>query len=463
MDVPRRVGVVASTSSCGPSATITWKSGERIKRVMVDAGGGALAVYALHDTELGVDCSFRQMLDTSWRCVPASETLGFADAGCTEPVVLHRGDKCGVDRHYASALGGTYTCGGTRLIEAVYETDGTAPLPEGTPVYRGSPASCSEQTVYTGMLVSRAHQLENGALAGGTLTALPAASGVVVEVVDGDDGSRGVVGLRDEPRDLPCDTGMSYDLATRQCVPTPYAVDYEEFFSDAGCTRRVARGGACASDIHAVFVPDATCGQFDLRAVEAPTQLDALYVQKDGACIFDATTSGDWLPVGDVIAEGTFGVTHDAELGSSRIVAAYEVTSGGEAIAFHGFIDTDYDAGCQPVRTADGRLRCVPFAELDETTFSDPGCTEVLVESYAPKEACGEFVGASFVATSNSGCERSIGPIREVLDFEARATVYRRDADGACAAVTPDSRFRYARIGDEVSPSEFVEIASTIN
>ena len=35
--------------------------------------------------------------------------------------VLHRGDECGVDRHYASALGGTYTCGGTRLIEAVYE------------------------------------------------------------------------------------------------------------------------------------------------------------------------------------------------------------------------------------------------------------------------------------------------------------------------------------------------------
>lgn len=458
------VVVAVGAASCTESVEITWRSGSRLERSMLDAGEGAVAFVSMRDTVMNVDCGFRELTDGTWRCLPSTAELAYADAACTERVLLQHGNGCGpVEAPYALELGDADGCGLPHVV-ALYEAEGD-PLPEGTAVFRSLGGEC--EALDGPSVVTRARKAEMAAFARGDRKTIPGESGVVVEIVDGEDGSRFVVGLRDEKRDVRCEPdyvitgGFDHD----SCVPTPWALALNSYaFADFECSQRAVPLPTCGGELDAIvaYDEDECGGEFVLHEAGPTVDLEQPFVMSGGVCTFGSHAPQRWGTVGGVAAPGTFGTVAAHDVGSGRVVARYIGTTNGETALFTSFVDTEFDERCSPARMSDGVLRCISMFTYG-TVFADAACTVPLFSYARAKEGCEPFTTPRHVVTETGGCGRNVASAREVLEFETLAKVHHRGPDGACTALTPDPDDVFARLSDELPPSAFVKIESVTN
>ncbi len=81
------------------------QSGARLKvNYYAGSDGSKLPVLNMHDSQLGVDCSFQTATDGTTRCLPSGLSVSswYADSGCTQPVgCLVSGAGCATAPKYA--------------------------------------------------------------------------------------------------------------------------------------------------------------------------------------------------------------------------------------------------------------------------------------------------------------------------------------------------------------------------
>jgi len=73
-----------------PIESALYESGIRIKAKVYKTADGAVSFAGWHDTELDVDCSFKEAHDGKYRCVPPILITAyfFKDSACSEPVFV---------------------------------------------------------------------------------------------------------------------------------------------------------------------------------------------------------------------------------------------------------------------------------------------------------------------------------------------------------------------------------------
>lgn len=121
----------------------TQRSGERIKARWLVGADGSRQFVGWYDSELDVECSYVLAEDGQTRCVPVGPSTGsilmlYSDAGCTSQVVGIESVCYSSAPKYAISVEGAVcpvTSGALRL--------GAEIDPAATPVYDGSPGSCS--------------------------------------------------------------------------------------------------------------------------------------------------------------------------------------------------------------------------------------------------------------------------------------------------------------------------------
>jgi hypothetical protein len=199
-------------------------SGSRLRARVADAGGGARRLLDWYDTLLETTCTFRPMTDGQYRCVPAGETprLGlfttFADDACTVPVGRDGSCPATLGQYVAirepprpepwSPFPQTpLPCHTSSEDQLPGETPvaayrlGTA-LPEGQAVFELSQGECR-----AGETAGPLYELEPIApesLVAATRRVEPRGDSLLLEILDGQDGSRASGLVYDRKRMRPC-------------------------------------------------------------------------------------------------------------------------------------------------------------------------------------------------------------------------------------------------------------------
>jgi hypothetical protein len=121
---------------------------------------------------------------------------------------------------------------------------------------------------------------------------------------------------------------------------------------------------------------------------------------------------------------------------------------------FRSLVDAQRNVDCRLWNAADNKVRCLPDSAISQLMYSDPNCTDPVVE--VPRSGCRDRTTIMLFApnTCPTGYKvHQIGP-----DALALATVYRRSGTTCAAQATLPDVFEYRRLGAEVSASTFPEI-----
>jgi len=115
------------STSDGPFAG--FASGSRLRIVTITSADGARTGTGYYDTQLGIDCYFGRAADGSIRCLPS--TVGwvqgyFADAGCSERLVITNGCATPVYARTTATCGGPYFEVGALYTGATYYSNGAS-------------------------------------------------------------------------------------------------------------------------------------------------------------------------------------------------------------------------------------------------------------------------------------------------------------------------------------------------
>lgn len=126
-------------------------------------------------------------------------------------------------------------------------------------------------------------------------------------VLTGEDGSRQFVGWYDSVLDANCFGQVASD-GTRRCMPTPTASAI--FFSDSGCTQRVAHvtKGCSVPDYVAIADTTSPCApRYELRNLGASVSATAVYIGSPASCTgpTDQSAAYDMFDLGAVVSPST--------------------------------------------------------------------------------------------------------------------------------------------------------------
>ncbi len=381
-----------------------WRSGARLRAMVVDGGDGAQLFAGWWDSELGVACQFRLVDRATARCFPVVggiEGAGpfFSDADCTEPGVLWfpPGEVP------ALVVRGVESVVAPRCEPNVPNPNGDyfhlVPGPRPETLYNGgNGASCGEiDTNFPDRfrwfgLEPVPHERFVGARV--TVEGGP----IGVRWYAGEDGSVEVASLRDgEGRD--CDLVRPSE-GVDVCLPVDYRpATTLDVYSDALCSAGLLgfeSGLYCGSGTLAVFpltaCPNARAGPgHALSAARVgPTSRTfrrELGMEPECAGVNLGNLDG-FHQVVETVPWDTFPSAGYVERGGGRLRVRFGLSSSGVparnpdtldqgARQPYWFEDTTHGEVCRPELTSPGVTRCIPEGPAEaEFGYLDPDCTQ---------------------------------------------------------------------------------------
>jgi hypothetical protein len=413
------------------------RSGDRLRAILWDAGGGATRLIGWHDRTLDEECAFAVAEDGRLRCLPPpAGGRNFLDAGCTQPAaVLRPGEPA--PRHVAHPLGND--CRGLPRLRVLQPTAERV-----TSFHFGDPDNCSPGGA--GFQVAPLVASDPSQFAGVELVTEPVDDELAAQVFVGDDGSRQVWRAWDRVRDTACgispDAASSVEVAAR-CVPGNIAEESLSFFEDAQCTLRPAfycLSNSCTAPQH-VMRRTQSCAGNTWQMFELGPRATRLYGST--LCDDQGTPFGDLCPyfsIGRAVDAAAFPAARVAAPGDGSMKAPILTTSEGRAVAVHDagcFWDSVRQARCCPRLLDDGAYYCTdPSAPGAACLFADPSCQEPLAggtrscsepsHAYERQDQCSSgvtradapllarrvlspFTGTRFYQRTNMGCVELAG------------------------------------------------------
>jgi hypothetical protein len=372
-------------------------SGSRLRKVVRQNGDGTSEFLRLHDTDLGVACSFAPANDGKLRCLPvasgapvADGEVRYSDKTCTAPIA-QLAEAAGAElptimRELAPAAEG---CADDSV--PTFHTLGKqlAIAPE-TTIFEKVGDTCTAVAAPETSFFAIADELPADTFVSGT-ESYSETGRIGMAQFEGDDGSRacGVLGpFRD--RDLgdgPCQLSLAEDGSLR-CLPQDVAPT--DAFSDELCAEPVELAlvdEACAPD--AAYVSDPAGTECPLlrrvRALGKPLE-STVYSLETGACA--AVESGPVArAIGALVSPFSFAEfkLETGALAGDRLERVDLVSEDGLRLFRSRFVDTELDTACSFRRAGDGSDRCLPLDDLQELTaraetlYSDSACTTAVV------------------------------------------------------------------------------------
>lgn len=406
-----------------------WRSGNRIRARVQAAVGGAAQFVGWRDSELGLDCEFVQAIDGSTRCLPAPAAYAadrFLDPGCTEPVIASPPGCAPPDWEWDYTSTGTCGEGGFRVRAVGDRISAAEPL-----YHRNESQRC--ERLYLGDPSLDYYRLGGEApveqFVAATLEERDGGPIRVRELV-GEDGSRLVVGAVDAQSGVDLDVDWDAEASTRRWMPD---TGYPDAFSDAECSTPIscayhsscsdARPIACIR--RSVETGD-PCRPTDSVIAEAagetaPVSLTGYgeggaYCQRVTA--EDASTMECWQ-VGPDLPPDHFPAAPTVLRGRGRVRAAEIGVADGAPVtsALRAFRDTERDEDCEPLRAADGVLRCLPYHSIPGIdVWADTACSQPLAYRHVPSsDPCYPTppVPSTVASADDDASECSAGPLTD--------------------------------------------------
>lgn len=359
-----------SDADAGPVGYVdpTGRSGSRLRRVYVEAGADAYQTVGLWDKELSVVCTFREAPDGLLRCLPSRPVpVYFADSGCSaEPFIV-----------YESSCGQVYGMAPGR--DTIFRKTTTPQVRATTTAY--SPISgCVAYEVPSAGFIAEA--VPSTSFVQGTIREEPRAGGLALRYIDGDDGSRIPVSLRDTGRQADCAVSPA---EPDRCVPLQRAGT--SVFSDAACTSPLAARPASSPSPVVITESRRVNGcvaSTDYFEVGAPLALGLPIYRLDGAgaCVTTTrTATSSYYARGSVIPLSAFPAVETRLEGTGKVRVRRYVDAAGAPLGHgHALWDTERDWSCTASAVED-RTHCVPSDAVfyrDRLRFGDVGCASTV-------------------------------------------------------------------------------------
>lgn len=446
----------------------TYQSGARLRAHVFDAGHGATMFIDWRDTLFDVPCRFFLDEMGAARCLPLnsrSAAWSYLDDACTQRALvtsvpaaqpsyvgLPVSEGCtshAVIRVYAIAREGSPARTAYQVTNQVCAPVALAPDEQILPLTIADPS----------LFVAARPSIESRA------------TGVDVETLVADDGSRQIDRLWDHQRQARCSvlrTGPD-ETTDWSCIAAP-AMFETLGFSDAACTQTMRAVQECAPradcgtpgppttprPIEYVALPNfssTTCDTiYEVRALGP--EVAAHYDLSSGQCA-PSSSQCSFHPVMSLVDTTALPRAISGRLGTGAVKKLAFHTSGDSRVAAdqYGFWDAGQGAGCRPVLFADQVIRCV----AEETTaplldsFADANCTQPLVDA----DVCGT---APLFATELDDGD-STGSLRTKRMFAVgdrfQGAMYSHDVTGACIPMADSSTPAWKTLGQELDPDLF--------
>jgi hypothetical protein len=452
-------------------------SGTRLRAKVIE-GGGAREVVGFFDTARNEDCTFREVGEGRWACLPISTSGGlfgtFADAACTVPI------------------GSAASCGGTAKYVAQLES---RPRPDGcgTTQSIGSlravlrPATTAYVQTGNGCTLQGTGSLPAGAVELGPEIALDQfVSATETTTKNGDlgerlataiDGARQHLGYYVTTLNADCTFQVMADGTTR-CVPG--TVGSQLFYSDASCATPAATysfgSGRCSSPAGRL-VRDAnpdSCGAaraiYTVAEDASGDSVGGTYYGRSGGSSNSTCTALPQSSSGSsnlrAITDVTPSLPKVSRVGSGggRLVPAFVATSSTGALT-RGWHDNEKNLDCVFGKASDGKLRCLPTAPKGILFYTDGACSSPSrVVTYAEAGGCTD-TSSGLVRVADQACGAQDGA--GVADADATTRIYKlagtpREVPGASYSSQPGKCARVEAVRGatdavEEDPAGFVE------
>jgi hypothetical protein len=429
---------VALATSCGGDregdVSEPYASGTRLRAKLFDGAGNAVMFGGWHDTALDLDCRFRLMDDGTWRCIPVTQvTAGFADAACTQPIVVDFTDASCAPPASALEVVDATGCEPTRYrMIGVGERLGNGPL------FLQTTRGCEDYSVLAPyQRFAAGSALDVSGFVTATSDVEDRGGGLAVTAITATDGTRELVEMID-PRRGPC---TIYDLtdAGLTCVAN---VGFEGSRSD------LFVDDSCTIDAPAVYpacddrLPGAVFTNAGLRMPGARIS-GPVHEGMAGTCTLAVDKSA--YEIGPDVMLGDLPAIAEVPFGDGRLHARHHADVHGRPLLSAGFYDTAEESYCEPM-VAGGTLRCVPLGvtrwSAPATLFADQSCTVRVIAL--------EIGFLERVAWMEPWC----GGHREIASLHAVVShggaVYESLALGSCTPAVRDSNLRYFADGAEL-------------
>lgn len=381
------------------------RSGTRLKRMLVAAGGTDAQFVGWRDSTLGDECYFNYGGSVGTACIPrdrATGPTGFADSQCTQGVVTQNA-ACPA-KYVLDPLVGASPPRLTRLVDVPAGPYWLAQELGGQP--QCNPA---EQGTMR-LLAARGEEIALGGLTKRSAVVRAEAGSLVVTTFEADDGSRqfgnfavlGTFGAADEP----CSAGTWKDGSVR-CVPSR-AIGGASVFLAPDCAGPRAMIAVDSASASIVAERTTTACKETWRAFTASPAVDAPFFWRgDGSTTCTArrpdrgpvavlgveTASAPYPPI--AITKGTAGrlEARFLEFGGMRVLTHWEDSQRGRS--------------CRFVHAADGTYRCLPYRSA----------TPNVPIGYEPTYAMGVYTSDGDVVTryTDAACTAPVRALRTIV------------------------------------------------
>jgi hypothetical protein len=411
--------------------------GSRLRLEKLTLEDGTVDVIGIWDAQLAARCTFQRGDDDVWRCVPTEYTQEstFLDKACSKRVAVVD-DNCPVALLYR-------------------DEKGTLHRPAG-PVVQG-------RTTYSARLCGYEEPHENTFDIGEPIPASSFVTGRLVIVgdgriralmLDGDDGSRTMVGYHDAQLDTDCAFYKAGDKAF--CVP-PEGAHSDLLFRDASCTDEVSvavLNPPLEDGIGTYTVHVGACNAVEVHRVGM--SLGPLYQGGPrGGCRPSQTSVNE---LGPDIASELYSVALPVVDRRGRVAR----TLIGDSVAWY---DTKRSEPCVFDLATDGTMRCLPLGVvLEKRGFETNDCSGPEIfrspDLDVPLPSCEP--PARFGSTIKP-LPPSCGAKRPVLSIDGSREghlVSYRESDGSCSVPSVPIRELILTV-HEVAPSDFASAAAT--
>jgi hypothetical protein len=435
-----------------------WKSGSRLRARVVTADGGLRVFRSFFDTELGVDCSFRQDENGTWRCLPGVYSLRYADAGCSTQIIV-------ADRCSPRAFGSVdvtppvdpSSCEPPQDVRYALVAAGS-PVPAGdAAVFTKSGETCHEAALQDGHVVlSLGERLDPARAVEAAVHVVERSNGLSARVFEAADGAF-FVGDVLAPDERPCAWPYGEFDGIRHCVSSPPLTagegDAETFpyFADADCTQPAASPDQeCAGpSVVEYFSIRSECpATAVLRAAGEP--LSSPYELRDGACL--PSTKKDLFAVGGPPDFSGAPAVEERYVGSGAV--QFKIWSiGGVPVRAFEELREGPDSGCIMSKFSDGLYRCRSdsWLALDERTFADASCSVPAVVSSGPPKCAIPFRNV-VVWSFGSECEGNVVSKVFVLGPLRAEGSYWTKTDAGCSETPLAGTHTMQEVGAEITP-----------
>lgn len=396
----------------GDDGSVLPTSGSRLKLKWFDFAG-ARQIAGIRDTQLGKDCVPLPTVDGT-RCVPIRSLgiVGYADAGCTQPIGLQPDNSCPSPNpeYFLEVASDPCTIGISRVLAR------GATLGPGDVYAKGEGSSCiGPATVQT--RVSLGAELPFADMASLSITAPVGSDRLRVSYLESSDGFRMPFGLYDAMLDTNCMPLVSGGRTV--CAPED---TMRALYSDAACQVPIGITDDRCPPSRFIEREVGQCFREELAWFERGPSLASVptkYSYAGDTCVMTTTSDADAYALGVELTVIELDRTPAAMGGRVRAYAG-----GGASRFFDGLYDSTLGIECLPEETATGAI-CVPTSTRSEAYFSDaacnepidlvdvdPDCTSPVPRFASTEDECGntisvQEVGAMFggtVYTETSGC-----------------------------------------------------------